>query len=107
MSISSRRAAKVVKEQQRALIAAASCHVGAEAWHASGLSSKAIMPAVKVLRTACKGLRKCGWSRMSRARQRAVYVDRSQKAIKKKADGFMPALVVRGGNNRSGILSVA
>jgi hypothetical protein len=91
MTINSLRAAKVAKEQRRALIAAAACHVGAEAWNVSGLSSKAIMPAVKVLRTACKGSRKCGWSRMSRALQRAVYVDRSEKTIMEKADGFMPA----------------
>jgi hypothetical protein len=45
--------------------------------------------------------------RMSRARQRAVYVYRLQKTIMEKADSFMPALVVRGENNRSGILSVA
>ncbi len=66
MSIDSRKAAKVAKEQRRALIAAASCHMRAGAWHASGLSSKAIMimPAVKVLHTACKSSRKCGWSPM-------------------------------------------
>jgi integrase len=106
MTINARRAAKVAREQRRALIAAAACHVNAEAWNASGISTKAIMPAVKVLRTACKGSRKCGWSRMSRARQRAVYVDRSEKTIMERADGFMPAIVVRGKDNQSGILSV-
>ncbi len=61
--------------------------------HASGLSNKAItgMPAVKVLRTACKGSRKCGWNRMSLARQRAVYADHLQKTIMETADGFMPS----------------
>ncbi len=38
-AIDSRRAAKVAKEQLRALIAAASCHMGSEAWHAIGVSS--------------------------------------------------------------------
>ncbi len=59
MTINTRRAAKVAQEQRRALIVAVACHVNAEAWNASGLSNKAVMPAVKVLRTACMGSRKC------------------------------------------------
>ena len=107
LAVSSRRASTVAKRQKTALIAAVTCHLEAEAWHACGMSKRAVMPAVKELRVACKGSLKCGWRHMSKERQRAVYSNRSSKTVMEKADGFMPAVEVRGSSGRAGLLTVA
>jgi hypothetical protein len=107
LAVSSSRASKVAKQQRTALTTAVMCHLEAEAWHASGMSRRAVMPAVKELRVACKGSLKCGWRHMSKERQRAVYSNHSSKTIMEKADGFMPAVEVRGSSGSAGLLTVA
>jgi hypothetical protein len=106
MSVDSRGVSKMIREQKKAIISAVMCHLEPEVWHACGLSKKAVMPAIKDLRQACKGSLRCGWHKISRERQRAIYADVSAKTIMEKADGMMPAMKVRSSAGRAGILSV-
>jgi hypothetical protein len=96
----------VAHEQKKAIISAVTCHMTPDAWHACKLSKKAVMPAIRNLRLACKGSLKCGWSSMSKKRKLAVYADCSGKTVMERADGMMPALEVQSSQGRSGLLTV-
>ena len=107
MSLDRARAAREGKRQREALLAAVACRIEAEAWHECGMSSRAIMPAVKRLKVACKGSIRCGWARLSRDQQRRIYSNRASKTLLERGDVFMPAIQVSSRRQDLGLLSVS
>ena len=107
MSLDRARASREGKRQREALLAAVACHMEAEAWHECGVSKKAIMPAVKRLKVACRGSIRCGWTRLSPERQRMIYCNRASKTLLERGDGFMPAIQVSSRRRGPGLLSVS
>jgi hypothetical protein len=106
MSLDMARASRKNKRLRETLLSAVACHIEAEAWHECGVSTKAIMPAVKRLKVACMGSIRCGWTRLSREQQR-IYSNRASKTLLERGDGFMPAIQVSSRRRDPGLLSVA
>ena len=107
MSLDMESASRERKRQREALQAAVACRIEPEAWLACGVSTKAIMPAIKRLKVACVGSIKCGWNRLSREQQRRIYSNRASKTLLEKGDGFMPSIQVLSRRRDPGLLSVS
>jgi hypothetical protein len=100
------RAKEIRKEQREALVAGVACHLEGDAWNSCQFSTKAVMPTIQKLRNACKRSVKCGWEKLSKTRQRAIYEDWTEKTVMEVCDGTMPAVDFRVGGAAHGLLGL-